>query len=99
MDFSTNRLSPERMAVPARYQPLYDYLRTRFADTVVLTFSQIEDLMGGPLPADARLTSTWWDAPEAGQAPSEASGAWRRADRTAVANMAANTVMFDRGSS
>ena len=42
------------------YLLLYTYLDTRFADTVVLTFAQIEDVLGFALPAQARLQPEWW---------------------------------------
>ena len=44
------------------YLLLYTYLDTRFADTVVLTFAQIEDVLGFALPAQARLQAAWWTA-------------------------------------
>lgn len=87
----------ETLSVPARYQPLLKYLKNRFADTVVLTFSEIEDLLGSALPDDARQTEDWWLPPGDGRAPSDASRAWRQANRTAIPNLAARTVTFDRG--
>ena len=42
------------------YGPLYQYLEHRYADTVVLTFEQMEDLLGFALPAPARTDSAWW---------------------------------------
>ena len=36
--------------MPGTYQSLYEYLEHRYANTVVLTFAQIEDLLGFPLP-------------------------------------------------
>ena len=32
--------------VPNKYVPLHDYLANRYADNVVLTFGQLEDLLG-----------------------------------------------------
>ena len=46
---------PEKTArVPTEYLPLHKYLVNRFADSVVLTFAQLEDLTGCPLPDSAR---------------------------------------------
>jgi len=45
------------------YRSLYRYLDNRFADTVVLTFAQIESLLGFTLPDLARLRPDWWAAP------------------------------------
>jgi hypothetical protein len=60
---------------------------------VVLTFGEIEDLLGSALPAAARLHTTFWtDA--AGSAG--LSDAWIRAERTALPNLSAGTVRFER---
>ena len=37
------------------YRLLYKYLRDRFSDRLVLTFGQIEDLLGFSLPVAARV--------------------------------------------
>ena len=39
------------LPVPVGYAPLHKYLDERYADTVVLTFGEIEDLLGSKLPA------------------------------------------------
>src|SRR5713226_5252461 len=46
--------------MPGKYQSLYQYLDNRYADTVVLTFAQIEDLLGFTLPDSARVHHEWW---------------------------------------
>jgi hypothetical protein len=76
------------------FRPLHDYLRDRFADRVVLTFTQIEDLLGAALPAEATADPAWWD--ESGRGEPHRSDAWVLAHRTASANMRARTVTFDR---
>lgn len=38
-------------SVPSAYLPLHKYLDGRYAETVVLGLTQIEDLMGTGLPA------------------------------------------------
>ena len=40
-------------------QLLYTYLRDRYANRVVLTFAEIEDLLGFALPDPARLQRGW----------------------------------------
>lgn len=49
-----------RMAAP--YRSLYTHLEHRYSNTVVLTFGQIEDLLGCPLPDRARTDLEWWTA-------------------------------------
>ena len=46
--------------VPAQYRPLHDYLEHRHAAIVVLTFAQIEALLGVALPAPASTERDWW---------------------------------------
>lgn len=77
-----------------RYLPLYQYLRERHANRVVLTFAEIESLVGFPLPAAARAEPGWWSGPDA-----VAGEAWGLADRSVVANLAAEVVVCERRSS
>jgi hypothetical protein len=77
------------------YAPLHTFLVGRLADRVVLTFAQMEDLLGCPLPADARTDPGWWAVPP-GTTATEQSGFWTGADRTATANLLALTVLFER---
>ena len=88
---------PQRFAVPAQYRPLHKYLADRYADTVVLTFSEIEDLLGFTLPDLARLQQEWWTKGDADSAPSAQSRSWTQASRTATPNLSAQTVVFVRG--
>jgi hypothetical protein len=75
--------------------PLHKYLADRYADTVVVTFAQIEDLIGFALPARARLSTDWWTAPDPG-ASSRFTDAWIQAHWTARPNLQARTAAFDR---
>jgi hypothetical protein len=78
------------------YQLLYEYLRDRYATTVVLTFAEIEDLLGFPLPESARLRLEWWHSPGTTEHPSAQADSWRLASRTATVNMVAQSVVFER---
>jgi hypothetical protein len=79
------------------YRPLYKYLHDRFADRVVLTFGEIEDLIGFPLPDAARLQLEWWTGDGAIEGPSEQTTSWTSANRAAVVNLVSRRVVFDRG--
>jgi hypothetical protein len=46
--------------MPGEHKSLYQYLENRYANTVVLTFAQIEDLLGFTLPDSARVHQEWW---------------------------------------
>lgn len=80
-----------------QYQQLYTYLHERFANRVVLTFSEIEDLLGFKLPETASLDSDWWRIAETAGVSSAQSNAWALAGRTATVNLSARWVVFDRG--
>jgi len=83
-----------RMSGP--YLLLYTYLDQRYADTLVLTFAQIEDLLGFALPDAARLRREWWTDAAIDAGGSNYSDAWILAKRTAVPNLPARIVVFAR---
>ena len=91
--------APSSQSSVWEYQSLYRYLDNRFADTVVLTFAQIEALLGFTLPDLARLRPDWWATPEANAIPSSQSRSWVEASRTATPNLRAQSVLFERVSS
>ena len=80
--------------VAAAYVPLYTYLQHRYASNVVLTFEQVEALLGFALPAPARVERDWWTSPVSDM--DGHSNAWTVARRTATPNLWARTVAFER---
>lgn len=76
-----------------KYSGLHKYLENRYANTVVLTFAQMEDLLGFALPDLARFDRGWWTNPHPA-APY--ARAWILANRTATPNLPARTVSFER---
>jgi hypothetical protein len=46
--------------MPGKSTSLYQYLENRYANTVILTFAQIEDGLGFTLPGSARVHQEWW---------------------------------------
>lgn len=89
---------PHRFAVPAEYLSLHKYLDERYANTVVLTFAEIEDLLGRTLPALARIQQDWWADAGADSTPSAQARSWTEASRTAKPNLLAQIVVFERAS-
>lgn len=87
---------PPRFAASFEYLSLHKYLDERYANTVVLTFAEIEDLLGFALPDVARVQQEWWATAGAGSTPSAQSRSWTEASRTAKANLLAQTVVFER---
>jgi hypothetical protein len=81
------------------YKPLHAYLEQRYADIAVLTFEQIESLLGFALPDRARTHDEWWAGSGTDSAASGHADAWRLTGRTATPNLQARTVAFERVSS
>jgi hypothetical protein len=90
------RSAREEPSSVGEYQLLYKYLRDRYANRVVLTFGEIEDLLGFALPDPARLQREWWGSADSMAPRSAQSDSWTLASRTATVNMVAQNVVFDR---
>jgi hypothetical protein len=86
---------PQRRAMSGEYVLLHKYLDGRYADTVVLTFAEIEDLLGFALPDEARLHAEWWTHPDTHVAGPNYSDSWMLANRTAAPNLPARIVVFE----
>ena len=76
------------------YSPLFEFLNTRFADRVVLTFKEIEDLLGFTLPSAARTEAGWWTTSDS--VVDVHAHSWIQARRIASPNLRARTVLFER---
>jgi hypothetical protein len=92
------RIVRDLHSAAGEYESLHKYLRDRYANRVVLTLAEIEDLLGFSLPDLARLQSAWWNGGEFAGAPSPQSIAWTLAGRTATVNLRAQNVVFERDS-
>ena len=79
-----------------KYEGLYQYLEKRYANSVVLTFAQIEDLLGFRLADSARADPEWWSNDDPQNPRLAQSRAWTQASRTATVNLGAQTVLFER---
>src|SRR3989442_8913453 len=86
--------TPQERVMSGKYLLLYKYLENRYANRVVLTFAEIEDLLGFALPGQARLDHDWWTDAKTNRAGTSYADSWILADRTAVPNMVAQTVVF-----
>jgi hypothetical protein len=87
---------PQGRAMSGKYLLLYKYLEGRYANIVVLTFAEIEDLLGFALPDQARLHREWWTDRKTSAAGPDYSDSWLLASRTAVPNLLAQIVVFER---
>jgi hypothetical protein len=95
---SAETAKPHGRVMSGKYLLLYTYLENRYANTVVLTFAEIEDLLGFALPDLARLHQEWWTDTALNVAGSNYSDSWILASRTAMPNLLAQTVVFERAS-
>jgi len=89
---------PHGRTMVGKYVLLYKYLENRYAHTVVLTFAEIEDLLGFALPEQARFHSEWWTGADSDATRPHYSDSWILASRTAVPNLPARIVTFERAS-
>jgi hypothetical protein len=78
------------------YKTFFEYLENRYATTVVLTFGQIEDLLGSTLPAEALIDKRWWTDAQVDLGESRRSDCWLLAHRSAAPNIGARIVRFTR---
>jgi hypothetical protein len=83
-------------AMSGQYLSLHLYLLNRYADRVVLTFSEIEDLLGFSLPDRARHDAGWWAVASSSIEGPQRSDTWVLANRTAIPNLVARSVTFAR---
>ena len=83
-----------KLPTRSEFSAFHGYLEHRYADLVILSFGQIEDLLGSRLPDRARVDAGWW----AGGEPDTAryAVAWRQSGRTARPNLPAGNVAFER---
>jgi hypothetical protein len=92
--YVTSNAGSRGAAVSQEYEPLNAYLARRHASYVVLTFEQMESLLGFPLPAVASTEAEWWTS-----LVEQVDGhtkTWTAAGRTAIPNLLARNVAFTR---
>ena len=94
--FGLIALPPVGTAMAGEYRTLHKYLHDRYADTVVMTFREIEDLIGFSLPHAARVEPAWWASAGVNGVSSPQSLSWTQADRAATPRLPAQVVVFDR---
>jgi hypothetical protein len=90
-----SQASPPARAMSGKYRLLYKYLQERYADRIVMTFSEVEDVLGFTLPDEAHRDEAWW-LPVSGTGTSNHADAWIFASRFATPNVPARIVVFER---
>ena len=89
-------LASEDAGIAGTYAPLHKYLENRYANTVVLTFAEIEDVMGCTLPQAAQVDAGWWGNDDSNLTTGPQSRSWTQAHRIATPNLPARIVSFER---
>ncbi len=82
--------------MPGQYKSLSQYVENRYANTVVLTFAHIKDLLGFTLPDSTRVHQEWWANKDPNDTRQPHSRSWTLASRTATLNLQAQTAIFER---
>jgi hypothetical protein len=79
----------------SKYQALADHLTRQDADEIFMTFAEIENVLGVPLPASARLFPAWW-ANQSGGGHSQCQAWLTTGWRTRGVDIARQTLAFAR---
>jgi hypothetical protein len=78
-----------------KYDPLRDYLRSQTLSEVALSFSEIEHLIGSPLPKSAPRRQ-WWENEKNPNTTHSQRAAWRDAGYDAFLTKDASKVRFKK---
>lgn len=82
------------MKAGSKYHPLFSHLQQAAGEPVTLTFAQIEELLGTPLPGSARARAGWWSNRSQGAVQ---AAAWMDAGYHVVGvDLQTETVHFDK---
>jgi len=73
-----------------KYRKLADYLAERDSGEIRLTFGEVEDILGFPLPASASQYQAWWSNNPRSQSLGWLAAGWR----TGKLDLAARQVTF-----
>jgi hypothetical protein len=79
----------------AKYDPLRDYLRKQSLQQIILTFREIEEIIGASLPVSAKLPQ-WWENVAAMETTHVQCKAWRAAGCHAFLVKGSKKVRFER---
>jgi hypothetical protein len=78
-----------------KYDPLHDYLCAQNLRELVLTFKEIEEIIGDRLPASATRPQ-WWENATAPNTSHVQCKAWRAAGYNAYLVIGSDKVRFER---
>lgn len=79
----------------SKYDRLRDHLSGIGSEELLMTFPEIERLLGEPLPGSAELVQ-WWHNPRSGVTRTERLPAWEAAGFTATHPRGSDVVIFSR---
>ena len=94
--FSPVERTTSQSAPSGSYQPLSEYLQSLDVSRIGLSFTEVERILGRPLPASARKHRAWWSNERTGS--HSHARAWMDAGwHVAVVDFNAGRVEFDKG--
>ena len=79
----------------ARYDPLRDYLQKQTLRQIALSFREIEDIIGAPLPASATRPQ-WWANLTSTETTHVQRNAWHTAGYDAFLILGSRKVRFEK---
>jgi hypothetical protein len=79
----------------SKYDPLYEYMCGQSLQRFVLSFKEIEDIIGDQLPASAARPQWWENATDLNSSHVQCR-AWRAADYNAFLVHGSNKVRFEK---
>ncbi|MEC0239050.1 hypothetical protein P4H66_04085 [Paenibacillus dokdonensis] len=74
----------------SKYEPLYKFLKSKNPKRLVMTFIEVEDVLGSSLPVSASKYMAWWD----GSSQHTQAYSWTKAGYKANPNLSENKVEF-----
>lgn len=74
----------------SKYEPLQKFLKSKQSNRLIMTFSEVEDVLGFKLPASAYKYMAWWD----GASQHTQAYSWSKAGFTAKPNLKEKKVEF-----
>lgn len=78
------------VTINSKYEKLYNYLKLISSNNYIMTFQEVEEVLGFSLPPSAYKYTAWWDS----SLVHTQAYAWREVGFKAQPNLADKTVQF-----
>jgi len=88
---NTSNKKKKGQSYSGKYAPIGDYLKKSSEETVELSFEEIEEILGEPLPDSAKTYQAWWSGIDHSQ-----TGAWSSVGYKAKPDLKKEKVIFKK---